>query len=697
MRRIVALSLLIGLSSATVVEASILNLSGSLEVSYSWSRDEQDNKVTKKISDLQQRYNLRNFGDLLDPRLGTFAINGTFLHDDLETRGDAVGNQKQYNNLRLMDYSASVNLMPRLAPLTVTVQRITQYNGSGSCYFFCSSGENTQKDRATNYNLNWIIPIDRLPTVRMNLYQTNLKSNNGLFAAAPTDITTKFADLEVSDRFKNFNVVTRYQFSQTEFEGRDTLKSNAVNLNLDGRITPALYLTASGNYTTDQGGLNTAGIGFIQERGGRFALFYRPSSLWDGSISYDLSENPSNNVEFKRHLAQGSLNLRPTTQLDIFTSYRFMRLNTGPSLTDSHFGTAGFNWHPASLFGLTNFGLLTGGAITYGQTDVSGTGTASPVSTTFQNYRYSISYSRGLDRYRLNTGYSISYGVNRTTSSAASVSGTSTGGNTITTLNDTNQSFTANQFVNFHVAITGGTGAGQVSTITSNSATQLTVSPPWTTIPDNSSTYLISLPAANQRDLLNSFNVALENTDVRLIHWLVSYAFSDIHRNGETVQPEDDQRSHVMQVSVDSSYFRDLFLQATASYTNVEGFGTQGRTIQGDLRATYYVWQGLSIAAEVNHQDFPGGFFGDSDIFSGEAQWVKTLVQRVSLLFNVKEIYQLNQSTDDRQTFQGHSQLIYQFGKFLLTMDYLFVKDEGIHTAASLDSQNFFVRAIRTF
>lgn len=629
MRRVVISVLLLALSSAAVVEASILNLSGSLELNYSWSRDEQSNKVTKEVSDLQQRYNLRNFGDLFDRRLGTFMLSGTFIHQDIETRGDPVPGQKQYNNLRLMDYSASVNLLPRLWPLTFTVQRITQYNSSGSCYFFCSSGENTRKDRTTNYNLHWIIPINNLPTVRLNLSQTELKSNEGVVAAKDpiknptghTDITTRFVNVEVSDRFKGINVVTRYQFSQTEFEGRDTTRANAVNLNLDGRITPALSLSASGNYTANQGGVNTSQVSFFQERGGRFALFYRPSSLWDGNLSYDLSSFRDTGVasDFRRHLAQGSFNLRPTTQVDIFSSLRFMRFEIGSTLVDSRFGTAGFNWRPVSLFGMTTFGLLTGLSLNYGDTS-----TAHTSNTTFQNYRGFISYTKGLDRFRLSTGYSVSFGANRT------------------------------------VPVQTG-----------------------------------STPT--HRDLLNTANVALENTDVRLVHWVVSYAFTDTHRDGSTEQEQDDQRSHLAQVSADTGYFKNLFLQASASYTNIEGFGTEGRTIQLNARAAYFIWQGLSLAGEWNHQDFPGRFFGDSDIFTGDAQWFTTFWRMATLLFNVKEIYQVNQSTDDRQTFQARSQLMYQLGKLVLTLDYLWLKDEGIGTAAPLTSQNVFVRVIRTF
>ena len=231
------------------------------------------------------------------------------------------------------------------------------------------------------------------------------------------------------------------------------------------------------------------------------------------------------------------------------------------------------------------------------------------------------------------------------------------------------------------MTITGGPGAGQVRTITGNTANQLTVSPPWTTIPDNTSTYRIYLSTTTDRQLLNTANISFENTDVRFIHWLISYAFTDIRQNGATVQPEDDQRSNVVQLNADSNYFKNLLLQASASYTDIEGFGTQGRTIQLDTRATYLFWQGLSLSGEWNHQDFPGGYFGDSDIFTGEAQWVNTLWQRVTYLFDVKEIYQDNRSTNNLQTLQGQSQLMYQLGKLLLTVSYLYVRQEGISAA----------------
>lgn len=69
-------------------------------------------------------------------------------------------------------------------------------------------------------------------------------------------------------------------------------------------------------------------------------------------------------------------------------------------------------------------------------------------------------------------------------------SGTSTGTNTSTTLNNTGKAWTVNQWTNYQVRITSGTGAGQIRIISSNTATALTV-PTWTTTPDATSVYVI--------------------------------------------------------------------------------------------------------------------------------------------------------------------------------------------------------------
>lgn len=72
----------------------------------------------------------------------------------------------------------------------------------------------------------------------------------------------------------------------------------------------------------------------------------------------------------------------------------------------------------------------------------------------------------------------------------ASESGTATGGTT-TTLVHTGKSWTTNQWANHTVVIVGGTGAGQFRKVVSNTSNTLSVSPNWTTAPNNTSQYQI--------------------------------------------------------------------------------------------------------------------------------------------------------------------------------------------------------------
>lgn len=59
-----------------------------------------------------------------------------------------------------------------------------------------------------------------------------------------------------------------------------------------------------------------------------------------------------------------------------------------------------------------------------------------------------------------------------------------------TTLVNSAKTWTASQWINYQVRITGGTGAGQVRVITANTGTTLTVAT-WTVTPDATSTYVI--------------------------------------------------------------------------------------------------------------------------------------------------------------------------------------------------------------
>jgi hypothetical protein len=71
----------------------------------------------------------------------------------------------------------------------------------------------------------------------------------------------------------------------------------------------------------------------------------------------------------------------------------------------------------------------------------------------------------------------------------AFATGTATSG-TATTIVQTGKTWTASSWINSQVRITGGTGAGQIRTITANTADTLTVAT-WTTTPDATSVYVI--------------------------------------------------------------------------------------------------------------------------------------------------------------------------------------------------------------
>lgn len=68
--------------------------------------------------------------------------------------------------------------------------------------------------------------------------------------------------------------------------------------------------------------------------------------------------------------------------------------------------------------------------------------------------------------------------------------GTATSGGA-STISNSAKSWATNQWANHQIRITGGTGAGQIRTISSNTGTQITVSSAWTTTPDSTSAYSI--------------------------------------------------------------------------------------------------------------------------------------------------------------------------------------------------------------
>lgn len=98
--------------------------------------------------------------------------------------------------------------------------------------------------------------------------------------------------------------------------------------------------------------------------------------------------------------------------------------------------------------------------------------------------------------------------------------GTSTGSNGPVTLNNTGKSYTTNQFVNYGIRITGGTGAGQSRIIKSNSATVITVEYPWAVVPDATSTYVIASNRAHSNKFVNIRGEGLSSDNPDFIYAL---------------------------------------------------------------------------------------------------------------------------------------------------------------------------------
>lgn len=91
-----------------------------------------------------------------------------------------------------------------------------------------------------------------------------------------------------------------------------------------------------------------------------------------------------------------------------------------------------------------------------------------------------------------------------TDNTAADDTGTATAGTT-TTLTDSAATWTVDEYAGYVVVITTGTGAGQARTITGNTATELTVSPAFTTAPDATSEYSITLGTFDYTPVDGSF------------------------------------------------------------------------------------------------------------------------------------------------------------------------------------------------
>lgn len=122
-------------------------------------------------------------------------------------------------------------------------------------------------------------------------------------------------------------------------------------------------------------------------------------------------------------------------------------------------------------------------------------------------------------------------------------SGTATGTQTSTTLQDTGKSWTTDQFAGYTVQLTGGTGSGQWRRITSNTSNTLTVGA-WSTTPDGTTTYSITqyatrlvAPVAGVWEVMGHAAIAYQ-ADVIGMYFYINGSFKSMQyvHQGQTIE-----------------------------------------------------------------------------------------------------------------------------------------------------------------
>ncbi len=258
--------------------------------------------------------------------------------------------------MEVLDLNSSVNLFPRLFPLSLYYQRVESKNETNVL----------DKNTRSTYGLNWIFPLRNLPTFRLNMQQSDLDSGTA------SDSTTRYINLSADGRYRGLNLRTGAQYTEVEVEGSTSHDSYSLNVNMDGPINLSETMTMNAFATyANRGGTPVGGVGNFQERGAGLSLFHRPSLRFNWNASYSFYDTPAN-VKFQRHILTGALNWRPSGNFDFGANTRFLRFQIDQVEINSVFLNGHGSWRP--FFGLNISQTLSGGI-----TDTKGGGSQSDI------------------------------------------------------------------------------------------------------------------------------------------------------------------------------------------------------------------------------------------------------------------------------------------------------------------------------
>ncbi len=381
-------------------ESRFINLGGSLDLSYGEFKTEQGNE-TQETTFFQQRYNLHNFGEIFNPRIGNLLLNGTYQSQDTDT--DSAGGDQDF---QFNDYSVHMTLLPYVSPFSLYYQQMNRTNKIDPVGL--QSGLEV-KDRLITFGGNWNFSVPKLPRLTVSYNQSELEADDP--NRLPNTVN-RFFNLESSGQFRETTLIGRYQYQKADIASFGSVSSkkrggHSFTLNTESRPANALIVTTNWRWSDPLSGGHAPGISIRPERGFGATASYTPSVKWGTHARINLSETPSSSAgpRISQQNAFWSGSYRPTEDLDMVMSARYFRYDISDVETTSPFVDYTLNYRPF-------FGFSSGFGASYGMTETKGG--ASDISTNYLRYRGNLDYTRALESIRYSTRYAISHGFSDT-------------------------------------------------------------------------------------------------------------------------------------------------------------------------------------------------------------------------------------------------------------------------------------------
>jgi hypothetical protein len=405
---VVAVGVIALLWHAPRADASLLDLNGEATLEYRLINVDSGGE-SSKYGSLQEIVTLGTNGSIFRDVLGQYQLNFSFINDD--RTGDLQSTTQTFN------YFGSLTLLPRVMPVSMSAQRVTQEVESNTGVPHVSAGKIT----TSTYNLAWDVPrIWKLPQLHLNVYYTTVETNSCTALSPPScDDTSRIfgGSLNATDqypyRYLIKNTVLTWTISLAsvqQFDGGSDL-SVGGRMTADSQWTPDVKSTARVSYTTGLSRATSSIPGQVPNvTSTGFTVYYRPSLKLNSSVGYDFTRDA-----FDRHVGGFDIFYRPTPQFDITVASRGSYLDLNHSQVIGGYGSALVLYRPILNLNASASGTL---GVTDTSVDASSVGPALHTSTIYQNYGAFVTYFKLYELVRISTSGGMT--VNNTTGTDAS-------------------------------------------------------------------------------------------------------------------------------------------------------------------------------------------------------------------------------------------------------------------------------------